>query len=145
MEMEVSISLHWLPGHLQCKEETIISILFFWGQGFFHSNNSSVRHYALIQKLIPGHKMKTVLMPNSLNSEIINILIYSHYATSSASTSILSICVWTGMKAHDSFTIVSYMYLILKMYFFQIFMNILDKSSEKFKSNQFKTLIIQNR
>lgn len=31
-----------------------------------------VRHYALIQKLIPGHKMKTVLMPNSLNSEIIN-------------------------------------------------------------------------
>lgn len=104
-----------------------------------------VRHYALIQKLIPGHKMKTVLMPNSLNSEIINILIYSHYATSSASTSILSICVWTGTTAHDSFIIVSYMYLILKMYFFQIFMNILDKSSEKFKSNQFKTLIIQNR
>lgn len=115
MEMEVSISLHWLPGHLQCKEETIISILFFWGQGFFHSNNSSVRHYALIQKLIPGHKMKTVLMPNSLNSEIINILIYSHYATSSASTSILSICVWTGTTAHDSFIIVSYMYLILKI------------------------------
>lgn len=113
MEMEVSISLHWLPGHLQCKEETIISILFFWGQGFFHSNNSSVRHYALIQKLIPGHKMKTVLMPNSLNSEIINTPIMLQVLQVHAS--ILSICVWTGMKAHDSFTIVSYMYLILKI------------------------------
>lgn len=60
MEMEVSIFLHQLPGHVQCKEETINSILFFWGQGFFRSNNSSVRHYALIQKLILGHKMKTI-------------------------------------------------------------------------------------
>lgn len=60
MKIEVSISLHWLNGHLQCKEEAIDSILFLRGQGFCHSNNSSARQYALIQKLIPGHKTKTI-------------------------------------------------------------------------------------
>lgn len=158
MEMEVSISLHWLPGHLQCKEETIISILFFWGQGFFHSNNSSVRHYALIQKLIPGHKMKTVLMPNSLNSEIINtpimlqvLQVHQYYQFVYEQVRKLMIASqYSIVHVFDSKNKTSWIqarnHTYCKyMYFFQIFMNILDKSSEKFKSNQFKTLIIQNR